>query len=191
MGLKNDKWITEYSVKTDMIKPFVPSQVRVNENNEKVVSYGVSSYGYDTRLAPEFITTRRHDELVVLDPKKPDERAWSSLCEGNEFVIPAHGFVLTRTIEYFKIPKHVLCVVLGKSTYARLGLVVNATPLEPGWEGHITLELSNTTPLPLRVYANEGIAQILFLSGDEEPSVTYDSRSGKYQGQLGVVLSRI
>lgn len=188
MGLKHDTWIKTQAERAAMISPFAPEQVR-ELAGRRVISFGLSSYGYDARLAPEFKVARCNG--AVLDPKNEDEAAWEDTVLADSFVIPPHGFVLTRTVEYFRIPENVLCVVLGKSTYARLGLVVNVTPLEPAWEGQITLELSNTTPQPLIVYANEGIAQVLFLEGDRPPEVTYASRSGKYQYQEGIVMSKV
>lgn len=167
-----------------MIDPFVPGQVR-----DGVVSYGLSSFGYDIRVADEFkVFTDVHS--VVVDPKAFDPRSFVDI-QGDHCIIPPNSFALARTLEYFRIPEDVLVVCVGKSTYARCGIIVNVTPLEPGWHGHLTLEISNTTPLPAKVYANEGLAQLLFFQGDEVPAVTYAQRAGKYQGQQGVTLPRM
>ena len=167
-----------------MIEPFVGDQVRY-QDGEKVISYGTSSYGYDVRCATEFkIFTNVHTTSVV-DPKSFDESSFISIDEPF-CVIPPNSFALARTIEYFRIPKDVLTICLGKSTYARCGIIVNVTPLEPEWEGHVTLEFSNTTPLPAKIYANEGVAQMLFYQSDEQCEVTYKQRGGKYMGQKGV-----
>jgi len=167
-----------------MIEPFEAGQVR-----EGVVSYGLSSFGYDIRVADEFkVFTNVHS--VVVDPKRFDERSFVDIT-ADHCIIPPNSFALARTLEYFRIPKDVLVVCLGKSTYARCGIIVNVTPLEPEWEGFLTLEISNTTPLPAKIYAREGIAQLLFFQGDEVPEVTYAQRRGKYQGQVGVTLPRL
>ena len=167
-----------------MIEPFEPAQVR-----EGTISYGVSSYGYDIRVAPDFkVFTNVHN--VVVDPKAFDDRSFVDV-EADECLIPPNSFALARTVEYFRIPRDVLVICLGKSTYARCGIIVNVTPLEPTWEGHLTLEISNTTPLPAKIYANEGIAQLLFFRGVEEPEVAYADRKGKYQGQRGVTLPKL
>lgn len=167
-----------------MIDPFQAGQVR-----EGVVSYGLSSYGYDIRVAPEFkVFTNVYN--VVVDPKDFDERSFVDVT-GDHCIIPPNSFALARTLEYFRIPRDVLAICVGKSTYARCGIVVNVTPLEPTWEGHLTLEISNTTPLPAKIYGGEGIAQLLFLKSDEEPSVAYADRKGKYQGQKGVTPPRM
>jgi dCTP deaminase len=170
-----------------MIEPFEPCQVRTNSGG-RIVSYGTSSYGYDVRCSEEFkIFT--NIESTIVDPKAFDESSFvdrrSSVC-----IIPPNSFVLARTVEYFRIPRNVLTICLGKSTYARCGIIVNVTPLEPEWEGHVTLEFSNTTPLPAKIYANEGVAQMLFLESDEECEVSYKDRGGKYQGQRGVTLPK-
>jgi dCTP deaminase len=184
MGIKPDIWIKEMSLEQQMISPFEEKQVR-----NGVISYGVSSYGYDARLAPEFkIFTNVFSSIV--DPKKLDPQSMLEF-NGDECIIPPNSFVLSRTHEYFKIPKDVLVICLGKSTYARCGLIVNVTPLEPGWEGHVTLEISNTTPLPAKIYANEGIAQFLFFQGDTPCETSYADRNGKYMRQTGVVLPKI
>jgi len=167
-----------------MIEPFEPNQVR-----EGTISYGVSSYGYDIRVSPEFkVFTNVHS--VVVDPKNFDDRSFVDV-NAESCIIPPNSFALARTVEYFRVPRNVLAICLGKSTYARCGIVVNVTPLEPSWEGYLTLEISNTTPLPAKIYANEGIAQLLFFQGEEEPEVAYEDRKGKYQGQVGVTLPRL
>jgi len=185
MAIKSDKWIKKMAREHGMIEPFISSQVRF-VNDQKVVSYGTSSYGYDVRCANEFkIFTNIHSGIV--DPKRFDENSFvnrvSDVC-----IIPPNSFALARTVEYFRIPRNVLTICLGKSTYARCGIIVNVTPLEPEWEGHVTLEFSNTTPLPAKIYAHEGVAQMLFLESDEECEVSYRDRGGKYQGQQGVTL---
>lgn len=187
-GIMPDHWIREQSLNHGMIEPFVEKQNR-EVNGEKIISYGLSSYGYDARCSNEFMIFTNIDNAIV-DPKNFSQQSFvernSEVC-----VIPPNSFVLTRTVEYFRIPKDVLVVCLGKSTYARCGLIVNVTPLEPGWEGHVTLELSNTTPLPAKVYANEGIAQFLFFKGSSPCEVSYADRAGKYMSQRGVTLPRI
>ena len=184
MAIKSDRWIRRMAEEAGMIDPFVPGQVR-----DGVVSYGLSSFGYDIRVADEFkVFTDVHS--VVVDPKAFDPRSFVDI-QGDHCIIPPNSFALARTLEYFRIPEDVLVVCVGKSTYARCGIIVNVTPLEPGWHGHLTLEISNTTPLPAKVYANEGLAQLLFFQGDEVPEVTYAQRAGKYQGQQGVTLPRM
>ena len=184
MGLKPDHWIRKMSQETGMIEPFVDGLKR-----EGVISYGLSSYGYDMRVADEFkVFTNVYNEVV--DPKNFSPQSFVDM-RTDICVIPPNSFALARSIEYFRIPRKVLCICLGKSTYARAGLVVNITPFEPGWEGFVTLEISNTTPLPARVYANEGIAQVLFLEADEECEVSYADRKGKYQAQVGVTPPRL
>jgi len=179
-----DHWIREQSKENAMIEPFTEKQ-----NGQGIISYGLSSYGYDARLDNSFmIFTNVYNSVV--DPKNFDQNAFVKF-EGDTCVIPPNSFVLCQTKEYFKIPNDVLVVCLGKSTYARCGLIVNVTPLEPGWEGQVTLEISNTTPLPAKVYAGEGIAQFLFLKGDSACEVTYAARAGKYMGQRGVTLPRL
>lgn len=170
----------------EMIAPFEADQVRYNEQQEKIVSYGTSSYGYDVRCADEFkiFTNINH---AIVDPKAFDPDSFVDL-KSDVCIIPPNSFALARTVEYFKIPRSVLTVCLGKSTYARCGIIVNVTPLEPEWEGHVTLEFSNTTPLPAKIYANEGVAQMLFFESDEICDVSYADRGGKYQGQVGVTL---
>ena len=186
-GIMPDHWIREQAQNNGMIEPFVEKQNR-EKNGQKIISYGLSSYGYDAKCADEFMIFTNVDNAIV-DPKAFSQQSFverkTDVC-----VIPPNSFVLTRTVEYFRIPKDVLVVCLGKSTYARCGLIVNVTPLEPGWEGHVTLEISNTTPLPAKVYANEGIAQFLFFKGSSRCEVNYADRAGKYMGQKGVTLPR-
>ncbi|HSG09570.1 MAG TPA: dCTP deaminase [Longimicrobiales bacterium] len=184
MPIKCDKWIRRMSQEHGMIEPFEAGQVR-----EGVISYGLSSYGYDIRVAPEFkVFTNVHH--VVVDPKDFDDRSFVDINE-KECIIPPNSFALARTLEYFRIPRDVLVVCLGKSTYARCGIIVNVTPLEPTWEGYLTLEISNTTPLPAKIYGGEGIAQLLFFEGDEEPEIAYADRKGKYMKQVGVTLPKL
>ncbi|MCW1971100.1 MAG: dCTP deaminase [Anaerolineae bacterium] len=184
MGIKPDHWIRRMSQEQQMIDPFVESSVRSG-----VISYGVSSYGYDIRVSNEFkIFTNVHSAIV--DPKNFVPESFFDFV-GDVCIIPPNSFVLSRTVERFKIPREVLVICVGKSTYARCGLIVNVTPLEPGWEGYLTLEISNTTPLPAKVYANEGIAQLLFFAGDGICETSYADKKGKYQGQVEVTLPRI
>ena len=187
MTIRSDRWIRQMAVGQAMIDPFEPSQIRQSENG-RIISYGTSSYGYDVRCAPEFKVFTNINSAIV-DPKVFDE---SSFVEVNEDVciIPPNSFALARTVEYFRIPRNVLTICLGKSTYARCGIIVNVTPLEPEWEGHVTLEFSNTTPLPAKIYANEGVAQMIFFESDDVCEVSYADRGGKYQGQRGVTLPR-
>jgi len=187
MGIKADKWIRRMAEQQQMIEPFEPGQVR-ELNGEKIVSYGTSSYGYDVRCADEFkIFTNINSSIV--DPKDFNSESFVNV-KSDVCIIPPNSFALARTVEYFKIPRDVLTICLGKSTYARCGIIVNVTPLEPEWEGHVTLEFSNTTPLPAKIYANEGVAQMLFIGGDEVCETSYGDRGGKYQGQTGVTLPR-
>jgi dCTP deaminase len=184
MGLKPDHWIRKMALEQKMIEPFVDKQVR-----QGVISYGVSSYGYDIRVADEFmIFTNVHSAIV--DPKNFDPKSMFEF-KGDVCIIPPNSFALARTIEYFRIPRNVLTVCLGKSTYARCGLIVNVTPFEPEWEGYVTLEISNTTPLPAKIYANEGLAQVLFFEADEECEVSYADKKGKYQKQQSIVLPKL
>ncbi len=180
MSLKSDKWIRRMAESHKMIEPFAPDQVRVSEDG-KIVSYGTSSYGYDIRVADEFKIFTNVNSTVI-DPKNFDARNFVDF-KGPVCIIPPNSFALARTVEYFRIPREVLTVCLGKSTYARCGIIVNVTPFEPEWEGYVTLEFSNTTPLPAKIYANEGCAQVLFFSGDEVCETSYADRGGKYQGQ--------
>ena len=210
-GIKSDRWIREQCLPDQgqilqggfkpMIEPFEPQQVRTQKldskfdtdllpNAGKIISYGTSSYGYDVRCAPEFkIFTNIHS--TVVDPKKFDDKSFVDMT-GDSCIIPPNSFALARTVEYFRIPRDILVICLGKSTYARCGIICNVTPLEPEWEGHITLEFSNTTPLPAKIYANEGCAQLLFLQADCDDicETSYKDRGGKYQGQTGVTLPR-
>lgn len=190
MSIKSDRWIRQMAMEHDMIAPFEPKQVRHNEHGDKIVSYGTSSYGYDVRCAGEFkVFTNVHSAIV--DPKNFDDKSFIDII-GDECIIPPNSFALARTVEYFKIPRDVLTICLGKSTYARCGIIVNVTPLEPEWEGHVTLEFSNTTNLPARIYAGEGVAQMLFFQSDADDvcEVSYKDRGGKYQGQTGVTLPK-
>lgn len=186
MTAKADTWIREQSLKHGMIEPFEPTLVRTNPKGERVISYGTSSYGYDARVAPEFkIFTNIHS--TVVDPKDFDSKSFIYV-ESNRCIIPPNSFALARTVEYFRIPRDVIAICLGKSTYARCGIIVNVTPLEPEWEGHVTLEFSNTTPLPAYIYANEGIAQMVFISADTLCETSYKDRNGKYMKQQGITL---
>lgn len=207
MTIKSDKWIRRMAVKHGMIEPFEPGQVRLRktmvprladsgpgldfvfiEGEQPIVSYGTSSFGYDVRCAPEFKVFTNINS-VVIDPKHFDEDSFVNVT-GDTCIIPPNSFALARTVEHFRIPRNVLVLCVGKSTYARCGIIVNVTPLEPEWEGHVTLEFSNTTPLPARIYANEGVAQMLFFESDEPCETSYRDRGGKYQGQRGITLPR-
>ncbi len=184
MGLKSDQWIRKMAREQGMIEPFVDGQVR-----QGVISYGLSSYGYDIRIADEFkIFTNVYSAIV--DPKNFDTHSMIDF-KGDVCIIPPNSFVLARTIEYFRIPRSVLTVCLGKSTYARCGIIVNVTPFEPEWEGYVTMEISNTTPLPAKIYANEGIAQVLFFEADEVCEVSYADKKGKYQKQQAIILPKL
>lgn len=185
MSIKSDNWIEKMALEHGMIEPFQERQVR-EVSGEKIISYGVSSYGYDVRCSNEFKIFTNINSAIV-DPKAFDENSFISI-ESDVCIIPPNSFALARTIEYFRIPRNVLTICLGKSTYARCGIIVNVTPLEPEWEGHVTLEFSNTTPLPAKIYANEGVAQMIFLEAVDSCAVSYKDRSGKYQGQTGVTL---
>ena len=188
MSIKSDKWITKMSLEKKMIEPFSENQMRIDENGQKLISYGVSSYGYDVRCSNEFkVFTNIH--AAIVDPKSFDEKSFVDI-NSDVCVIPPNSFALARTVEYFRIPRNVLTVCLGKSTYARCGIIVNVTPLEPEWEGHVTLEFSNTTNLPAKIYAGEGVAQMLFFESDEICETSYKDRDGKYQGQTGVTLPK-
>lgn len=187
MPIKSDKWIRRMARDKGLIDPFEPAQVRETERGA-VISYGASSYGYDLRCGEEFMVfTNVHTTIV--DPKRFDDRSFVRL-KGPECLIPPNSFALARSIEHFRIPRNVLTICLGKSTYARCGIIVNVTPFEPEWEGYATLEFSNTTPLPARIYANEGVCQVIFLEADEECDVSYRDRKGKYQHQPGLVLPK-
>jgi dCTP deaminase len=180
-----DHTIRDLATEHDMIDPFVDGQVR-----EDVVSYGLSSFGYDMRVAGEFRVFTPNIHNSVVDPKEIDERAMVEYEVDDHILIPPNSYVLGRSVEYFRMPSDVLALVVGKSTYARSGIIVNVTPLEPGWAGHVTIEISNATPLPAKVYAHEGIAQVVFLRG-EQPDISYADRSGKYQKQEGITLPRL
>lgn len=203
MSIKSDKWIIEQS-NNGMITPFVDHQVRHNRTvhfnetssfhvsphyQEKIISYGVSSYGYDIRAADDWKVFTNLNSTIV-DPKAFSDDSFVDVAGKGYCIIPPNSFALARSIEYMRIPSNVLVVCLGKSTYARCGIIVNVTPLEPSWEGHITLEFSNTTPLPAKIYAGEGVAQLLFFESDEQCAITYKDRGGKYQGQTGVTLPK-
>ncbi len=186
MSIKSDRWIRRQATEHRMIEPFADSQVRAG-----VISYGVSSYGYDMRVAPEFkIFTNALSAIV--DPKQFDPKSFVEF-SGETCVVPPNSFALARSVEYFRIPRNVLTICVGKSTYARCGIITNVTPFEPEWEGHVTLEISNTTPLPARIYANEGIAQVLFFTADEgdECEQSYADKKGKYQAQVGITLPKL
>jgi dCTP deaminase len=182
-SIKADRWIKQMALEHRMIEPFEDRQVRAG-----VISFGVSSYGYDIRVADEFKVFTNINSTIV-DPKNFDERSFVDI--KGDCIIPPNSFALAKTIEYFRIPRDVLTVCVGKSTYARCGLIVNVTPFEPEWEGFVTLEISNTTPLPAKVYANEGIAQVLFFQSDEPCEVSYKDKKGKYQGQQGLTLPKL
>ncbi|HEV8318641.1 MAG TPA: dCTP deaminase [Vicinamibacterales bacterium] len=183
-SIKADRWIRRMALERGMIEPFEDRQVRAG-----VVSYGLSSYGYDIRVADEFKVFTNINSTVV-DPKNFDARSFVDI-RTDICIVPPNSFVLARTVEYFRIPRDVLTICVGKSTYARCGLIVNVTPFEPEWEGFVTLEISNTTPLPARIYANEGIAQVLFFQSDETCEVSYADKKGKYQKQQGLTLPHL
>ena len=184
MSIRPDRWIREMCRTHRMIEPFEEKQVR-----EGVISFGVSSYGYDIRIADEFKIFTNVNSTIV-DPKNMDAASMVDF-KGSVAIIPPNSFALGRTIEYFRIPRNVLTICLGKSTYARCGIITNVTPFEPEWEGHVTLEISNTTPLPAKIYANEGIAQVLFFESDQACETSYKDKAGKYQAQRGITLARI
>ncbi len=192
MSIKSDRWIREMAASHAMIEPFAPQQVRTATDAGgaiyKIVSYGTSSYGYDIRCANDFKIFTNINSTIV-DPKNFDEKSFVDF-KGEVCIIPPNSFALARTVEYFRIPRNVLTICLGKSTYARCGIIVNVTPFEPEWEGYVTLEFSNTTPLPAKIYANEGVAQVLFFESDEVCETSYKDRGGKYQGQMGVTLPK-
>ena len=187
MTIKSDKWIKEMAENHSMIEPFQATQVKSNDGG-KIISYGTSSYGYDVRCADEFKVFTNINSTMV-DPKNFDDKSFVDI-KSDVCTIPPNSFALARTVEYFRIPRQVLTLCLGKSTYARCGIIVNVTPLEPEWEGHVTLEFSNTTSLPAKIYANEGVAQFIFLESDEICQTSYKDRAGKYQGQKGVTLPK-
>ena len=184
MSVLSDRWIKKMAIEKEMIKPFVSKQ-----KSSKKISYGLSSFGYDARVSNEFKIFTDVDSAIV-DPKNFKKNSFVSRTS-KECIIPPNSFALASTVEYFKIPKNVLVICLGKSTYARCGIIVNVTPLEPEWEGHVTLEFSNTTPLPAKIYAFEGAAQLIFLKGNEDPETTYAQRNGKYMKQSGVTLPKV
>ena len=184
MAIKSDKWIRSMSLENDMISPFEDKQI-----SKQKISYGLSSYGYDIRVTDEYkIFTNVNNSII--DPKRFDENSFVNF-KGDVCIVPANSFALARSVEYFKIPRNVLTVCLGKSTYARCGIIVNVTPFEPEWEGHVTLEISNTTPLPAKIYSNEGLCQVLFFESDEECETSYKDKKGKYQKQTGITLPKI
>ena len=187
MAIKSDTWIKKMAKEESMISPFEPNQIR-SSSGGKVISYGTSSYGYDVRCSSMFKVFTNINSAVV-DPKEFDKNSFVDF-EGDTCIIPPNSFALASTVEYFKIPRSVLTICLGKSTYARCGIIVNVTPLEPEWEGHVTLEFSNTTPLPAKIYANEGVAQMLFFESDNICEISYKDRGGKYQKQTGVTLPK-
>ena len=184
MSVKSDRWIRKMALEHRMIEPFTETQVR-----EGVISYGLSSYGYDVRIADEFkiFTNINH---TIVDPKDFDPRSFVDF-QGEQCIVPPNSFALARSVEYFRIPRDVMTITVGKSTYARCGIITNVTPFEPEWEGYVTLEISNTTPLPAKIYANEGIAQVLFFEGDEPPVTSYADKKGKYQAQHGITLPKL
>lgn len=184
MSIKSDRWITKMSKEHGMIEPFESSQVR-----SSVISYGVSSYGYDMRVSNDYKVFTNINSTVI-DPKNFHESNFIEF-EGQEVIIPPNSFALARSVEYFRIPRNVLAICLGKSTYARCGIICNVTPFEPEWEGHVTIEISNTTPLPAKIYSNEGICQVLFFESDEPCAISYKDKKGKYQGQTGITLPRL
>ena len=184
MSIKPDHWIRRMCQEHGMIEPFEEKLVR-----QGVISYGLSSYGYDVRVADEFKIFTNVNSTIV-DPKQMDTRNMVDF-KGDVCIVPPNSFALARTIEYFRVPRNVLCVCVGKSSYARCGIITNVTPFEPEWEGHVTLEISNTTPLPAKIYANEGLAQVLFFESDEACEVSYGDRAGKYQKQKGITLPRV
>ncbi len=187
MSIKSDKWIKKMANQHGMIEPFEAEQIR-SLNGQKIISYGTSTYGYDIRCANEFQIFTNINSTIV-DPKNFDTKNFVEV-NADFCIIPPNSFALARTVEYFRIPRNILTICLGKSTYARCGIIVNVTPFEPEWEGYVTLEFSNTTPLPAKIYANEGIAQVLFFESDEECSVSYKDRDGKYMKQSGVTLPK-
>jgi len=186
--IKSDKWIRRMAAEQRMIEPFEARQIR-EVDGRRIVSYGTSSYGYDIRCSREFKIFTNINSTIV-DPKAFDEGSFVDFV-GDVCIIPPNSFALARTVEFFRIPRNVLVLTLGKSTYARCGIIVNVTPLEPEWEGYVTLEFSNTTPLPAKIYANEGVAQVIFFESDEVCETSYKDRGGKYQGQKGVTLPKM
>lgn len=189
MPVCSDKWIRRMAIEKQMIEPFTDGQVRAAEDGGRVISYGLSSYGYDLRVSNEFKVFTNVFNTVV-DPKQFDEKSFVHI-ETDVCIVPPNSFALARSVEYFRIPREVLTMCVGKSTYARCGIIVNVTPFEPEWEGHVTLEISNTTPLPARIYANEGLAQVVFFLADEVCETSYKDRGGKYQAQRGITIPRM
>jgi len=188
MSVCPDRWIRKMSLEKGMIEPFVERQVR-SSDDRRIISYGLSSYGYDLRVADEFkVFTNVHSAMV--DPKEFDEKSFVDI-KTDVCVVPPNSFALARSVEYFRIPREVLTICVGKSTYARCGIIVNVTPFEPEWEGHVTLEISNTTPLPARIYANEGLAQVVFFAASESCEISYADRGGKYMKQRGITVPRM
>ncbi len=187
MSVKSDKWIRRMAKEHGLIEPFEPQQIK-QKDDQKLISYGTSSYGYDVRCASEFRIFTNINSAIV-DPKNFDSNSFVNQ-DSDVCIIPPNSFALARTVEYFRIPRNILTICLGKSTYARCGIIVNVTPLEPEWEGHVTLEFSNTTTLPAKIYANEGVAQVIFFESDEVCETSYKDRGGKYQGQKGVTLPK-
>ncbi len=189
MGIHSDHWIRKMALEKGLIEPFAATQVRQGVDGGKIISYGLSSYGYDLRVSDEFkVFTNVYNSIV--DPKAFDDRSFVDI-KADVCVVPPNSFALARSIEYFRIPRDVLTICLGKSTYARCGIIVNVTPFEPEWEGHVTLEISNTTPLPAKIYANEGLAQVIFLQAVDTCEVSYADRGGKYMRQRGITIPRI
>src|SRR5262245_53248737 len=189
MGIHSDRWIRLMATEQRMIEPFAERQVRKNDNGQRVISYGLSSYGYDLRVSDEFKVFTNVFNTVV-DPKGFDERSFVGM-KADECIIPPNSFALARSVEYFRIPRNILTVCLGKSTYARCGIIVNVTPFEPEWEGHVTLEISNTTPLPAKIYAHEGLAQVIFFEAMEICETSYADREGKYMRQTGITMPKL
>jgi len=189
MSVCSDQWIRQMAKEKGMIEPFVDGQVRTAEDGRKLISYGLSSYGYDLRVSDEFkVFTNVFNTMV--DPKNFDEKSFVNI-QTDVCIVPPNSFALARSVEYFRIPRDVLTICVGKSTYARCGIIVNVTPFEPEWEGHVTLEISNTTPLPARIYAGEGLAQVVFFQASSPCETSYKDRGGKYQGQTGITIPRI
>jgi dCTP deaminase len=189
MSVCSDQWIRRMAVERGMIEPFVDGQIKSNDSGGRVISYGLSSYGYDLRVSNEFKVFTNVFSSVV-DPKAFDDRSFVDM-ETDVCVVPPNSFALARSVEYFRIPREVLTICVGKSTYARCGIIVNVTPFEPEWEGHVTLEISNTTPLPARIYANEGLAQVVFFQAEQICETSYADRAGKYMGQRGITIPRM
>ena len=187
MTIKSDRWIRRMATEHRMIDPFEPNQIRTH-GGDRIISFGTSSYGYDIRCANDFKIFTNINSAIV-DPKNFDDNSFVDI-KSDVCIIPPNSFALARTVEHFRIPRNVLTICLGKSTYARCGIIVNVTPLEPEWEGHVTLEFSNTSPLPAKIYANEGVAQVIFFESDEPCEISYKDRDGKYQGQRGVTLPK-